>query len=60
MKMLKDFNWQFNNSIDKKQLYDLATCRFIREIRDLLLLGPPGTGKSHLARKQQSLLDQLP
>ncbi len=49
-KTLEDFEWGFNPSIKRKQLYDLATCRFIRECRDVLLLGPPGTGKSHLAQ----------
>jgi DNA replication protein DnaC len=49
-KTLEDFDWQFNPSIKKKQIYDLATCRFVREARDVLLLGPPGTGKSHLAQ----------
>jgi len=48
MKTLEDFDWPFNPSIKKKQIYDLATCRFIRETRDVLLLGPPGLGKSHL------------
>lgn len=49
-KTLEDFDWQFNASIQKKQLFDLATCRFIREHRDVLFLGPPGTGKSHLVQ----------
>jgi DNA replication protein DnaC len=43
-------DFAFNPSIKKKQVYDLATCRFVREARDVLLLGPPGTGKSHLAQ----------
>jgi DNA replication protein DnaC len=47
---LEDFDFSFNPSIKRKQVYDLATCRFIRERRDLLLLGPPGTGKSHLVQ----------
>jgi len=47
---LEDFDWQFNPSIKKKQIFDLATCRFIREARPLLFLGPPGTGKSHLVQ----------
>jgi len=34
----------------KKQIHDLATCRFIRETRDVLLLGPPGVGKSFLCQ----------
>jgi DNA replication protein DnaC len=49
-KTLEDFDWQFNPSIKKKVIYDLATCRFIREARPLLFLGPPGTGKSHLVQ----------
>ena len=49
-KTLEDFDWQFNTSVKRKQVYDLATCKFIREKRDVLLLGPPGTGKSHLVQ----------
>ncbi|MBU0719416.1 MAG: IS21-like element helper ATPase IstB [Planctomycetes bacterium] len=48
LKTLEDFDFAFNPAIKKKQVYDLATCRFIREVRDVLLLGPPGTGKSFL------------
>jgi DNA replication protein DnaC len=47
---LEDFDFRFNPSIRKKQVFDLASCRFIREARDVLLLGPPGTGKSHLVQ----------
>ena len=50
LKTLEDFDWQFNTSIKRKQVYDLATCKFVRERRDVLLLGPPGTGKSHLVQ----------
>ncbi len=49
-KSLEDFDWSFNPSIKKKQIFDLATCRFVREARDVLLLGPPGVGKSFLAQ----------
>lgn len=49
-KTLEDFDFAFNPSVKKKQVFDLATCRFIREARDVLLLGPPGTGKSHLVQ----------
>jgi DNA replication protein DnaC len=49
-KTLEEFDFSFNASIKRKQVYDLATCRFVRERRDLLLLGPPGTGKSHLVQ----------
>lgn len=47
---LEDFDFAFNTSIKKDRVYDLATCRFVREHRDVLLVGPPGTGKSHLAQ----------
>ena len=50
LKTLEDFDWQFNPSIKKKQIYDLATCRFVRENRAVLFLGPPGIGKSHLVQ----------
>lgn len=49
-KTLEDFDWSFNSSIKKKPLYDLAAGHFIREDRDVLLLGPPGVGKSHLCQ----------
>ncbi len=47
---LEDFDFSFNASIKKNKIFDLATCRFIREKQDVLFLGPPGTGKSHLAQ----------
>ena len=50
IKTIEDFDWTFNTSLKKKQVYDLATCRFILERRDVLWLGPPGTGKSHLVQ----------
>jgi DNA replication protein DnaC len=50
LKTLDDFDWAFNPSLKKKQVFDLATGRFIREHRDVLWLGPPGVGKSHLVQ----------
>jgi DNA replication protein DnaC len=50
LKMLDEFDFSFNSSIKRKQVFDLATGRFIREARDVLLIGPPGTGKSHIAQ----------
>jgi len=50
LKPLDEFDWSFNPKIPKKPIYDLATCRFIREVRDVLFLGPPGVGKSFLAQ----------
>jgi DNA replication protein DnaC len=50
LKPLDQFDWSFNPSIKKKQVLDLATCRFVREKRDVLWLGPPGVGKSFLVQ----------
>jgi DNA replication protein DnaC len=50
VKPLDEFDWSFNPSIRRSQLFDLATCRFIREAKDVLFVGPPGTGKSFLAQ----------
>jgi len=47
---LDEFDFSFNSSIKRKVVFDLATGRFIREARDVLLIGPPGTGKSHIAQ----------
>jgi DNA replication protein DnaC len=49
-KTLEDFDWSFNPSIPRKQVYDLASCRFLREGRDVLWLGPPGVGKSFMVQ----------
>ena len=50
LKPLEDFDWGFNPSIKRSQIFDLATGQFIRQHRDVLLLGPPGVGKSFLAQ----------
>jgi DNA replication protein DnaC len=49
-KTLEDFQWDFNRSIKRKQIYDMAAGGFVRQHRDVLLAGPPGVGKSHLAQ----------
>jgi DNA replication protein DnaC len=49
-KTLDGFDWQFNTSIKRKDMYDLATGRFVEEARDVLFIGPPGVGKSHLVQ----------
>jgi DNA replication protein DnaC len=50
LRTLEEFDWAFNPSIKKSQIYDLAVGRFLNERRDALLCGPPGTGKSHLVQ----------
>jgi DNA replication protein DnaC len=49
-KTLEDFDFDFNPSVNKAFLYDLATCRFVREKVCVLIAGPCGTGKSHIAQ----------
>ncbi len=50
LKTLDNFDFAFNPSIKKKQVFDLASGQFIRQARDLLIIGPPGVGKSFLAQ----------
>lgn len=47
---LESFDFGFNPSVNRALIYELATCHFIRQCRDVLLIGPPGVGKSHLAQ----------
>lgn len=44
-----DFDFDFQPSVDRKLIEDLASCRFVAEGRPVVFLGQPGTGKSHLA-----------
>lgn len=48
-KSLESFDFKFQPSIDPKVIKELATCRFIADADNVLLLGPPGVGKTHLA-----------
>ncbi len=50
LKTLEDFDWRFNPNIPRKELYDLAAGQFIRQATDVLFIGPPGVGKTHLAQ----------
>lgn len=50
LKTLEDFNFAFNTTIPRRRIYDLATGGFLREAGDVLVLGPPGLGKSHLCQ----------
>jgi DNA replication protein DnaC len=49
-KTLDAFDFSFNPKLDRKPVFELATARFVSQCEDALLLGPPGTGKSHLAQ----------
>jgi DNA replication protein DnaC len=49
-KDLKGFDWSYNPRLPKREVLELATLKFIDTKEDALLLGPPGTGKSHVAK----------
>lgn len=48
-KTLEGFDWTFQPRADRGKLDALATCAFIRQTENVLFMGPPGVGKSHLA-----------
>jgi len=48
-KGLSDFDFSFQPSIDKRQIDELATMRFLENAENVVFLGPPGVGKTHLA-----------
>jgi len=48
-KELKHFDFAFQPSIDKRQIDELATMRFLENGENIVFLGPPGVGKTHLA-----------
>jgi DNA replication protein DnaC len=50
LKTIEDFDFTFNSSVKRKQILDLAAGHFIRQHQDVLFIGPPGVGKSHLAQ----------
>jgi DNA replication protein DnaC len=49
-KTLDSFDLDFNKKTNRQLVYELATARFVEQREDVLFLGPPGTGKSHLAQ----------
>ncbi len=49
-KTLEAFDFDFNPMMNRRQVYDLATCEFIRQHRNCLVVGQTGVGKTHLAQ----------
>jgi DNA replication protein DnaC len=49
-KTLDAFDWDFNRKMNRAVVFELATGQFIHRHEDALFLGPPGSGKSHLAQ----------
>lgn len=50
LKTLEDFDWRFNPSIKRQAIFELAAGQYLRDDKDVLFLGPPGVGKTHLAQ----------
>ena len=49
-KTLENFDFDFNPKINRAQIQELTSCRFITEKSPVLIVGPTGTGKSHIAQ----------
>jgi DNA replication protein DnaC len=49
-KTLENFDFSFNSKINRAHILELASCRFIQEKSPVLIVGPTGTGKSHIAQ----------
>jgi DNA replication protein DnaC len=49
-KNLADFDFDFNPTVKRKQIFDLASGDFVRKHHDAILVGPPGVGKSHIVQ----------
>src|SRR5688500_19220515 len=49
-KDLKNFDWSYNSGLPKRDILELGTMKFIDAKEDVLIIGPPGTGKSHVAK----------
>jgi len=49
-KTIEDFNFTFNRQIPKAKIIELATCTFVERRENVCLIGPTGTGKSHVAQ----------
>jgi len=48
-KTLEEFNFQYQPNLNRNQIYNLATCEFIRRKENIALIGEPGVGKTHIS-----------
>jgi DNA replication protein DnaC len=48
-KTLDDFDFNYQPDLNKRQIMDIASCRFINENKNIVLMGKPGVGKTHIA-----------
>lgn len=49
-KTLTEFDWGYNPKIPKRACFELVTCKFVQNGEDAIIIGSPGTGKSHIAK----------
>lgn len=49
IKTMEEFNFNYQPSINRQTIYHLGACEFIRKKENIAFIGPPGTGKTHLA-----------
>ncbi|UCF86336.1 MAG: IS21-like element helper ATPase IstB [Desulfobacteraceae bacterium] len=49
-KIMSEFDWSFNPKLPKREIFELVTIKFVQNGEDALLIGSPGTGKSHIAK----------
>lgn len=48
-KSIEEYNFSYQPSLNKKEIYNLAACQFIREKENIAFIGPSGTGKTHIS-----------
>lgn len=48
-KNIEDFDFSFQPSIDKRIINDICTCQFVKDRRNVVFIGSPGTGKTHIS-----------
>lgn len=48
-KTLEEYDFNFQPVLNRQEIYNLATCEFIRKKENVVFIGPPGTGKTHLS-----------
>ncbi len=59
LKRLQEFDFDAQSSLDRRLIEELATGRFLHEGRNIVFLGPPGVGKTHLAIALDVIMTEL-
>ena len=56
---LQDFDWRFNPKLPRQACFELYTLKFITEGANALIVGKPGTGKSHVAKAASEFFNRI-